>query len=88
MPVGTGGVCEGTGGVGTMGGGVCECECMPPCAAAISAMSCADWSPAAQPRLSQTAFSSASPSQVPRPTLLKLWNSCPNGWYAVSQALT
>ena len=72
MPVGTGGVCEGTGGVGTMGGGVCECECMPPCAAAIRAMSCADWSPAAQPRLSQTASPAASPSQVPWPTPLNL----------------
>ena len=57
VPVGTGGVCEGTGGVGTMGGGVCEC--MPPCAAAISAMSCADWSPAAQTLLTRTASSAA-----------------------------
>ena len=43
VPECTGGVCEGTGGVGTMGGGVWE-GCMPPCTA-NNAMSCADWSP-------------------------------------------
>ena len=43
VPECTGGGCEGTGGVGTMGGGVWE-GCMPPCTA-NNAMSCADWSP-------------------------------------------